>query len=235
MDILVVLYRTLLVLVILFILAKLIGKKQISQMNLFDYIIGITIGSIAADISLDIEKDLIAGISCLLIYLIASLLLSFINMKSISLRRVLVGVPTILVEKGNIIESGLKKVKITVNDLLEEARISGYFNLDEIDYALMETNGKISFLIKDSDKPVTKKDINLESKPQLLAANLIIDEVILDENLEDINKDKKWLLQQLKVQGFKSAKGILLATIDTNGKLRIYKKNVDVQKRSVLE
>lgn len=234
MDILNICYRTLLVLFILFILAKLMGKKQISQMNLFDYIIGITVGSIAADISLDIEKNLIGGTISLFIYLVVSLLISFINMKSIFLRRYIIGVPTLLVEKGIIIESGLKKVKLSINDLLEEARNNGYFNLDEIDYALMEANGKISFLVKDSEKLVTKKDMNIEIKPQTLTVNLIIDEVILDENLANISKDRKWLLQQLKVNGFSNSKGILLATVDNNLKLKIYKKGQKSSKPSVL-
>lgn len=144
-EIIGVVMRTILVLIVLFAIAKIIGKKQISQLNLFDYIMGITIGSIAADISLDINKNLIAGLTSLFIYVIVSLLISFITMKSIILRRFLNGVPTILVEKGNIIESGLRKTKIDVNALLEEARNSGYFDLDEIEYALMEANGKISF------------------------------------------------------------------------------------------
>ena len=235
MELLNVIYRTFLVLIILFFLAKLMGKKQISQMNLFDYVIGITIGSIAADISLDIEKDIIAGISCLVIYVIASLLINYITKKSIVLRRYIIGVPTVLVEKGVIIESGLNKVKINVSDLLEEARNSGYFNLEDIDYALMESNGKISFLPKEEQKPVTKKDMKIKLKEQSLTTNVIIDEDILEENLADLNKDKKWLKQQLEVNGFKDSKGILLATVDVNEKFKIYKKGQKVKHRSLLE
>ena len=235
MEILNIMFRTTLVLVILFFLAKLMGKKQISQMTLFDYIIGITIGSIAADISLDIEKSLLAGIISLSIYVLFSLILSYITMKSITLRRYIIGVSTILVEKGKIIESGLRKSKVNINELLEEARNSGYFNIEEIDYALMESNGKISFLPKDEYKSVTKKDMKLKLNKQSLTANLIIDETILDENLLDVNKDRKWLLQQLKINGFENEKGILLATIDINEKLKIYKKNEKVEHKSLLE
>lgn len=235
MEILNIMFRTTLVLVILFFLAKLMGKKQISQMTLFDYIIGITIGSIAADISLDIEKSLLAGIISLSIYVLFSLILSYITMKSIILRRYIIGVSTTLVEKGKIIESGLRKSKININELLEEARNSGYFNIEEIDYALMESNGKISFLPKDEYKSVTKKDMKLKLNKQSLTANLIIDGTILDENLIDINKDRNWLLQQLKINGFNDEKGILLATIDINEKLKIYKKNEKVEHKSLLE
>ena len=151
-----VFYRTILVLIILFFIAKMLGKKQISQLGLFDYIVGITIGSIAADISLDIDKNLLSGILCLLVYGIISYLISIVTQKSIKARRFFTGVPTLLIEKGNIIESGLKKSKLDVNDLLAEARTNGYFNIDDINYAIMEINGSLSFLPKDKNKPVTK-------------------------------------------------------------------------------
>lgn len=235
MEIFNIMIRTTLVLIILFFLAKLMGKKQISQMNLFDYIIGITIGSIAADISLDIEKNLIAGIVSLSIYVVFSLVLSYVTMKSIFLRRYIIGVSTVLVERGKIIESGLRKAKVNINELLEEARNNGYFDIEEIDYALMEANGKISFLPKVEYQLVTKKDMKLKINKQSLTVNLIIDETILDENLIDINKDRKWLLQQLKINGFDSEKGILLATVDINEKVKLYKKNEKVEHKSLLE
>jgi len=229
-EILQVIARTILMLIILFIIAKIIGKKQISQLNLFDYILGITIGSIAADISLDIEKNLMAGVVCIVIYAVFSLILSYLTMRSIVLRRFFNGVPTILVEKGKIIEKGLKKSKIDVNSLLEEARNSGYFNLDDIDYALMEANGKISFLPKEENKPVTKKDMVKVKDNSFLVANVIIDEKILKENLKQVKKDEKWLKKQLSVKGYKDEKGILLATVDNNDKLIIYNKNIEVNK-----
>ena len=122
MDMLRIFGRTILVLILLFILTKIMGKKQVSQLSLFDYIIGITIGSIAADISLDIEKNLMFGIISLCTYSVMSIIVSYVTMKSISLRRFIIGVPTILIENNKIIEGGLKKAKIDVNDLLTESR-----------------------------------------------------------------------------------------------------------------
>ena len=149
-----VFYRTIFVLALLFLIAKMIGKKQISQLNLFDYIIGITIGSIAADISLDLEKNLISGILSIFLYGLASYIISIVTLRSISLRRIFNGVPTVLVEKGKIIQSGFDKSKIDINEFLSQARINGYFDLNEIDYAIMEINGSISFLPNEKDKPV---------------------------------------------------------------------------------
>ena len=234
-DFLNICFRTILILIILFFITKMMGKKQISELNFFDYVVGITIGSIAADISLDIEKNMIAGIAALFIYGFISYIISFISIKSILARRFFIGVPTVLVEKGKIIESGLKKSKIDVNDLLMEARENGYFNLDEIDYALMEVNGNISFLPKEKEKPVTKRDMKIKCSNEGLTVNAIIDSKYMANNMKAINKDKEWLDHELKVNGYDNYDNILLATIDNNYKVTIYEKNVKPDKNTVLE
>ena len=234
-DFLNICFRTILVLIILFFITKMMGKKQISELNFFDYVVGITIGSIAADISLDIEKDMIAGIAALFIYGFISYIISFVSIKSILARRFFIGVPTVLVEKGKIIESGLKKSKIDVNDLLMEARENGYFNLDEIDYALMEVNGNISFLPKEKEKPVTKKDMKIKCSNEGLTVNAIIDSKYMVNNMKAINKDKEWLDHELKVNGYDNYDNILLAMINNNYKVTIYEKNVKPDKNTVLE
>lgn len=234
-DFLNICFRTILVLIILFFITKMMGKKQISELNFFDYVVGITIGSIAADISLDIEKDMIAGIAALFIYGGISYIISLVSMKSILARRFFIGVPTVLVEKGKIIESGLRKAKIDVNDLLMEARENSYFNLDEIDYALMEVNGNISFLPKEKEKPATKKDMKIKCSNEGLTVNAIIDGKYMGNNMTAINKDKEWLDHELKVNGYDNYDNILLATIDNNYKVTIYEKNVKPDKNTVLE
>ena len=234
-DFLNICFRTILVLIILFFITKMMGKKQISELNFFDYVVGITIGSIAADISLDIEKDMIAGIAALFIYGFISYIISFVSIKSILARRFFIGVPTVLVEKGKIIESGLKKSKIDVNDLLMEARENGYFNLDEIDYALMEVNGNISFLPKEKEKPVTKRDMKIKCSNEGLTVNAIIDSKYMVNNMKAINKDKEWLDHELKVNGYDNYDNILLAMINNNYKVTIYEKNVKPDKNTVLE
>ena len=212
-----------------------VGKKQISQLNLFDYIVGITIGSIAADISLDLEKDLMAGLVSLFLYGIIAYLISLLTMKSIKARRFFTGVPTVLVENSKIIESGLKKTKIDINELLAEARIAGYFDLDEIEYAIMEVNGNISFLPKDREKPITKKDMNLKSVDTGLTANVIIDGIYMENNMKAIGKNKKWLDHELKILGYDNYATILLATVDINYKILVYRKDVKPDKNTVLE
>lgn len=227
--------RTLVIAIIIFFLTKLLGKKQISQLSLFDYIVGITIGSTVADIALDTEKNFMGGVVSLVIFVLIDYFISILTMKNISARRFLVGVPTVLVEKGEIIESGLKKCKLDINELLAEARIEGYFNIDEIDYALMEINGAISFLPKEKEKPVTKKDMKIQLDKSGLTVNAIIDGVYMENNMKAIDKDKKWLVHELKVQGYNTFDEILLATIDINYKVTVYRKGIKPLKNTVLE
>ena len=227
--------RSIVTIVVLFLLAKVMGKKQISQLNLFDYIVGITIGSVAADISLDLNKSFLDGVICMLVFGLTGALVSYVTLKSIKLRRFFTGTPSIIIENGKIIEEGLKKVKFDINDLMEELRGAGYFNTDEVAYAVMETNGKISFLPKDEEKPVTKKDMDLKIIPSSLVANIIIDGKIMMNNLKAMNKDEKWLSHELKVLGYKDLDEILLATLDSNDKIMVYKKGISAKYDTIFE
>lgn len=233
-ELFIISYRTILVLIILFILTKIMGKKQVSQMNAYDYLIGITIGSIAADISLDIEKNLLGGITALIIYGLSSVLVTYLTLKNINFRRVFTGVPTILIDKGKIIEKNMYKEGIDINDLQESARQNGYFNLNKINYAILEVNGNISFMPKSENEVVTKKDIKLKTKEEGLVSNIIIDSTLLEDNLNNINKNKTWLDKELKKKGYKNYNNILLLTIDNNYNIVIYDKNID-SNNNVLE
>ena len=222
-----VILRTIIMLVILFILTKIMGKKQVSQMNIYDYLIGITIGSVAADISLDIKKDLVAGIVALIIYGLSGVLVTYLTLKSIKLRRLIMGTPTILINDGKIIEKNLRKEGIDINDLQEEARQAGYFDLSKVNYAVLEVSGKISFLAKASAEVITRKDMNIKAKDEGLCANIIIDGILLENNLDYMSKDKKWLDKELKKKGYQNYSSILLLTLDNNNKIVIYDKNIN--------
>ena len=171
----------------------------------------------------------------LFLYGFIAYLISILVMKSIKARRIFNGVPTVLVENGKIIESGLKKSKIDVNEFLSEARIAGYFDLNEINYAIMEINGSISFLPKEKEKPATKKDVKVKCDESSLNCNVIIDGKFMINNFKAISNDKKWLDHELKVLGYNSYDDILLATIDNNYQVRVYNKNVKPEKNTILE
>ena len=161
MGYLMILGKGLTSLFVLFILSKIMGRKQVSELNLFDYIIGISIGSIAAEMTLNPDIDFFEGVFAIAIYALVAYLITILTMKSIMARRIIIGTPTMLLQKGQILYHNLRKNKIDINDLLQEARTNGYFDLSQIEYALMEANGKISFLPKSKYQPVIKKDLKL--------------------------------------------------------------------------
>lgn len=226
--------RGLISLITLFLITKLMGKKQISELSLFDYVMGISIGNFAAEITTNMDNQFINGIVAIVLFGVVAYIISKITMKSIKLRRFFMGVPTVIIQNGKLLENGLKKAKIDVNDLLEECRTNGYFDLSEIEFAIMEANGNVCFLPKGENKPLTVKDMNLKAEKQGLCANVIIDGKIMDKNLSNINKNKKWLDNELKVKG-KKYEDILLGTVDINDKLVLYFRNQEEDTLNVLE
>lgn len=219
-----VVIRSLFSLISLFIVTKMLGKKQVSQLSLFDYVIGISIGNFAAEISINTELPYINGVVSVFVFGFVAYLISLLTMKSILLRRFFMGTPTILIENGKIIYDNLKKVKVDINDLLEECRHKNYFDISQIDYAIMETDGKISMLPKNEYLTLNRKDMNLKELKQGLVANVIIDGKIMKNNLELMNKDEEWLYKNLQVKGYNDISKIILATLDINEKLNVFEK-----------
>ncbi len=217
-------FRAILSLVTLFLVTKLIGKKQVSQLSLFDYVIGISIGNFAAEMTINTDSPIMNGTLAVVIFGVIAWLISILTMKSIVLRRFFTGTPTVIIEDGILLERGLKHEKLDVNDFLEQCREQGYFDISQIAYAIMESSGKISILPKSSFSPVTISDMDLKKKKASLVSNVIIDGNIMVKNLKFMGKDKKWILKKLKEKG-KNLEDILLGTLDDDEKLLLYDKD----------
>ena len=211
-------------LVVLFLLTKLMGYRQMSQLSLFDYINGITIGSIAAELATNLE-DYHRPLTAMIIYGLVTVLLSLLTEKSICVRRFVNGKPLVLLHHGTLYEKNLKKAKIDLNEFLEQCRVSGYFDLSKLQAVILEGNGRLSFLPKAEAHPVTPSDLKLQPESEDLTAVLVLDGHIMERNLHHSGKDKKWLTAQLSALGFPNAKDVLLATCDLNNKLTVFAKN----------
>lgn len=229
-----VVIRGLLSLITLFLVTKLIGKKQVSQLSLFDYVIGISIGNFAAEMTINLESEELYGIIAVLLFGGIAYLVSVGTMKSIKLRRFFMGSPTILIEHGKILQDNFYKVKYDINDMLEQCRVNGYFDISEIDYAIVEANGELSILAKSEYLPVNRNDMKLKVSKNGLCANVIIDGKVMYNNLKKIKKDEKWLNKELKLKG-KDISDIILATVDINDKVFFYERNKGVVSLDVLE
>ena len=234
-ELLNVTFRAISSLITLFLVTKMLGKKQVSQLSLFDYVIGISIGNFAAEMTINLESNEINGIWAVVLFGIFAYLISYLTMKSILLRRFFMGTPTILIQDGKILEKNLRKMKFDINDMLEEVRSKGYFDLSQVEYAVLEANGELSILPKSEYRPLTPKDMNIKVSKEGLCSNVIIDGKIMYNNLKNIKKDEEWLKNQLKVRGYIENSKILLATVDVNEKLVIYERNRNIDSKDVLE
>lgn len=218
----------------IFILTKLMGYRQMSQMSMFDYIIGISIGSIAAEMSTSLEDNFIQPLVAMVVYAFSAILLSWLCSKSIRIRRLVEGKPLILLSNGEIYRDNLRKSKIDVSEFLEQCRLSGYFDVSKLQTAVLESNGKISFLPKSTDRPVIPTDLSVAQPEDYMVANVVLDGKILRENLRHTGNDEKWLHSQIRGQGAKRIEDILLATCDSNNKVSVYMINNKKKSKDIL-
>lgn len=227
MDYLTLLFQTLLSFIVLFILARLSGYRQISQMSMFDYINGITIGSIAAEMATGLETHWSYPLTAMAGYGLLTLLVSCLSARFLIVRRFMTGDPMILLHNGVLYRENLKKAHITVNEMLEECRISGYFSLNDLATILLESNGKFSFIPAAGQAPVTAKDLSLPGEADYIHANIIIDGTLLSENLKAIGRNSTWLQAQLQKNGLSEISEVFLAVFEQPDTLLVYPQKTD--------
>jgi len=222
--------------VVLFILIKLIGNKQISQLNMFDYINGITIGSMAAVLAISDElKEFLIVLVAIITYSLAAILISYGTIKSVKLRRLLTGKSMILIDNGIIYRKNLVKCKLDINEVLTLARNQGYFNISDISFAIMENNGKVSFLQKSSVRPTTPNDFDINPTEQKMLSNVIIDGKLMPDNLKHTGNDEQWLKKQIQLQGYKNYSEIVLGTVDWQNNLNLFKLVNEAPDKSIID
>lgn len=211
--------------VVLFILTKIVGQREMSGLSIFDFMLAITIGSIAAEMATSLEDNFMQPLIAMVIYTIVTLIISFINMKFVKLRPIFSGKTLILYDNGTLFKDNFKKAKIDLNDFLSQCRTNGYFNLSDIKTALLEENGKISFLPYSDKRPANASDFNIKPNDDGVSTNLILDGTIMEENLNELNLDKQWLDKALRKQGIYKIENIFLATYSVDGNLSVYMTN----------
>lgn len=225
MDIVKVIGTSLASIITLFILTKLLGNRQMSQLSMFDYIVGISIGSIAAEMATNIEGDALLPFLGMLVYAGVSMTLSMLDDKSKHIRTFVLGKPLVLLDNGTLYYRNLKKAKLDLTEFLTECRNRGYFDLTKIQLAIFESNGRISFLPMESDRPLTPADMQfhpVQTRPQI---SVVLDGQIQHESLKATGNNESWLEKELKKQGYRDEKEVLLALVDTDNRLSIYERN----------
>ncbi|TGE30998.1 DUF421 domain-containing protein [Desulfosporosinus sp. Sb-LF] len=205
----------------LLIFARIIGKEQISQLNFFDYVLGITIGSIAASLTTDLSSRAWPHWVGLLTWCLLGYIMNSISLKWRYAAKYLEGEPTIVIMNGKIMEKALKKQKYQISEVLELLRNKGVFDLTQVDFALIEPNGQLSVLLKPEHLPLTPKEMKIAVSPSGISTELVYDGIIIEENLRQLNKDKAWLLKELKKQGIKKISEVFLVTLNPAGSLYV--------------
>ena len=208
-----VVLTSLLSLVVMFVFTRIGGKRQIAQMSPFDYLNAITVGSIGAELATDLEQWW-RPLSALIIYILATWLVHYTACKSNAMRSFWSGRSLILMDGGVISKTALQRAAIDVNEFLGQARIAGYFDPNEIETAILETSGQISFLPKSLNRPLTPEDMQLHPDVASIWYDLIIDGQLMQDNLKAAGRDERWLDAQLHTQGIGQRSEVFYAACD---------------------
>lgn len=200
-------------------IVRIMGKHQIGQLQPYELVITIMISELAAVPMQDPDIPLINGVIPILTLLLIQLSLSLLSLKNETARRIICGGPSILIENGKINERELTRIRYNINDLLEQLRLKDFYNIADVEYAILETSGKLSVIPKSQKRPVTPEDLQLTTQYEGLPVPLVVDGVILHHNLPRTNHDQAWLEDELRKFGFQSPREVLLASLDTTGKL----------------
>ena len=211
-------FRAIFLYIVVLIVMRLMGKREIGQLQPFELVISIMIADLASIPMTDSGIPITNGIIPILGLLVMHLIISIANIKSIKIREIICGKPRILIDGGKIDEKALIKERFTINELQEKLRSKDIMNLGDVEYAILETSGEVTVILKPEKKNVTIEDLGLKSKCEKIPYTLITDGVVMEENLRKIGKDNKWLKNKIKEFGYK-IEDILIATIDGKGEI----------------
>lgn len=206
---------------VLFFLAKIMGHRQIAQLSVFDYINGITIGSIAAELATELEKPL-RPLLAMVIYALLTVLLEALALKYQRLRKFISGTPSIILDNGKLYRENMKKARLDLTEFLIQCRQQGYFDLGAIQTAVYESDGRLTILPVAERRPVTPEDLGVAPEKEQFFTEVIMDGRILGGNLQRMGVNETWLEKQLRAQGYHSAKEIYLGLVDGNKQLSLY-------------
>ncbi|MCX7920521.1 MAG: DUF421 domain-containing protein [Clostridia bacterium] len=204
--------------------ARIVGRKMISQMTFFDYIIGVTLGSVTANFALVSQIPISSAITVLITLGVLTLTLDYAHIKSLFIRKAIDSEPTVLVENGKIVNQNMSRTRFTINELLMQLREKNVFNIADVEFAVLETDGNLSVLPKSQKAPLTPSDLNISTKYKGLTKDLVIDGNIMSENLKDINLDENWLRDSLKGHGITNIREVFYAGLDSSGNLFVSKR-----------
>ncbi|MFS0574691.1 DUF421 domain-containing protein [Sporosarcina sp. 179-K 3D1 HS] len=214
--------RTTMTFIVLLILARFMGKKQISQLTFFHYVTGITIGSIAADIAGESKMPFLDGLVAMVWWAVLTILTNYLAFKSKKARAFLDDKPTIIIREGKLMKKSMEKTRLHLNDLSMMLREQSIFSIKDVHYAILETNGQLSVMKKSDQEPATKKDVKAPAPPpKFIPTEIISDYKLIPENLEELNLTEEWLKEELIKQGIGHISQVFYAEVQSDGTLHV--------------
>jgi len=197
------------------------GKQQVAELTFFDYVVGITIGSIASTLSVQVNQNTTATLTGMAIWTVLPILLAYLSVHNVWVRKVVEGEAVVVIENGKILEENLRKIRLSIDDMISQMRTQGVFNIADVEFALFEPNGKLSIQMKSNKRPVNPSDLSLMTPYEGLPTNLIEDGVVLIDALKSLNLTKAWLYNQLNKVNINDVSQVSLAQLDTRGNLYV--------------
>lgn len=223
--------RTMILYILVVAAIRLMGKAELSELQPYELVIIIMISELASLPMATVEMPFVNGVVAISTLVFLQIVISFITLKSEKARAIICGKPSILIENGKILENELKELRININDLIEQLRIKDFANIDDVEFAILETNGDLSVIPKSSKRPLTPSDMNISVTQEALPISLIIDGKINQQNLNRASIDFNWLNTELKKKGINDISKILYASIDNSNNLSIHLKNTKKEKK----
>lgn len=224
LDIFYLLTRISIIFIVLLVMARILGKKQLSHLTFFNYITGITIGSIAANMISESNGQFLADFIGIIWWCILTEITGYINLKSGKIRRIIDGQPTIIIKHGNILKKAIKSTRINLDDLSMLLREEGIFSINHVEYAILEPDGKLSVMKKQEKELPTKSDLNIStSASRYLPSEIISDGEIIKNNLKELGLSDAWIVEQLRQNNINNVKDVFYAELQENGTLFVQK------------
>lgn len=211
-------FRALILFLIVFLAVRLMGKRELGQLQPYEFVIAIMIANLASVPMAEMGIPILNGVVPILTLLLAHVGLTLLSLKNKTAQRIICGTPTIIVSKGYIVEQAMRSAGYSFSDLMEQLRVNGYFSLADVEYAILETSGQISVIPKGPAKPVTARDLNLPAQADKLPWSIIVDGSVQYDELKKSGHDFDWLKAQLGSLGFFDASHVLYASVDEDGK-----------------
>lgn len=223
----VVFARTIILYFVVVAVMRIMGKRQIGELQPFELVIAIMLSELAAVPMQDTGIPLIHGLIPILTLMILQIFISFLTLKSETMRKIVCGLPSILIKNGTIIEEELARQRFNLDDLMEELRLMGYLNISDIEYAILETSGKLSIIPKADKSPLTREDLSIKSSETNLPIGLILDGKVNERNLRISGYDESWLNKKLKENKINKSSDAFYAMLDSKGNFFVQRRSED--------